>query len=50
MAKAIEPTPILKGQDAELFYKLTEAAEKNPDTKKAAFVKECIAVYTKKPF
>ncbi len=50
MAKLIAPTPILKGEDAELFYKLTEQAEANPNVEKAKFVKDCIELYQKKRF
>ncbi|MDO8554266.1 MAG: hypothetical protein Q7S22_05640 [Candidatus Micrarchaeota archaeon] len=50
MAKPIESTPILKGEDAKRFYEETENAEVNPSFKKAQFIKECIELYIKKPF
>lgn len=50
MAKPIEPTPILKGEDATRFYKELESAELNPNPEKAKFIKECVELYQKKPF
>ena len=50
MAKPIEPTPILKGEDAKRFYEDLERAESNPSSEKAKFVKDCIELYQKKPF
>ncbi|MFH1247270.1 MAG: hypothetical protein V1644_02720 [Candidatus Micrarchaeota archaeon] len=50
MAKPIEPTPILKGEDAKRFYEELENAEANPSITKSQFVKECISLYQKKPF
>ncbi len=50
MAKPIEPTPILKGEDAKKFYEELERAESSPSPKKAQFIKECVNLYLKKPF
>jgi len=50
VAKSIEPTPILKGEDAKKFYEDLDRAESNPSSKKASFIKECIDIYLKKPF
>ncbi|MBI5159619.1 hypothetical protein HY992_05870 [Candidatus Micrarchaeota archaeon] len=50
MAKPIEPTPILRGENAKKFYKDLENAESSPSFEKAKFVKECIELYFKKPF
>ena len=50
MAKPIEPTPILKGEDAKNFYEDLERADSSPSLKKAQFIKECIDLYMKKPF
>lgn len=50
MARPIEPTPILRGEDAKRFYEDLDRAEANPDPKKAAFIKECIEIFRKKPF
>lgn len=50
MAKPIEPTPILKGEDAKRFYDDLDQAEAKPDPKKAKFIKECVELFLKKPF
>jgi len=50
MARPIEPTPILKGEDAKRFYEDLDQAESKPSLKKAKFIKECIELYRKKPF
>ncbi len=50
MAKPIEPTPILKGEDAKRFYEELDRAESSPSSKKAQFIKECVDIYMKKPF
>jgi hypothetical protein len=50
MAKPIEPTPILRGEDAKRFYEDLDRTESNPSPKKASFIKECVEIYLKKPF
>ncbi|MBI5046388.1 hypothetical protein HZC07_01510 [Candidatus Micrarchaeota archaeon] len=50
MAKPIQPTPILKGEDAEKFYEDLDHAESKPSPKKAQFIKECVDIYLRKPF
>ncbi|MFH0835640.1 MAG: hypothetical protein V1834_00570 [Candidatus Micrarchaeota archaeon] len=50
MAKPIQPTPTLKGKDAERFLLLTEKVERNPDRKRALFLRECLAVYESHKF
>ncbi len=50
MAKAIEPTPVLKGKDAEEFIRLTKKAEKTPDPERAKFLKECLMLYVSHRF
>lgn len=43
MAKPIEPTPTLKGKDAERFYKSVEETEFDP--KKARKIEEARKIY-----
>jgi len=50
MAKPIEPTPVLKGEDAKEFLKLTFEAEKKPDQKRAKFLQECFLLYSRQRF
>ena len=50
MAKPIEPTPMLSGEDAREFLKLTLEAERKPDAAKAKFLKECFLFYSKNRF
>ena len=50
MATAIEPTPILKGNDAKRFIELTLNAQRNPDPEKAKFLQECVLLYAKHSF
>lgn len=45
MARPIEPTPILEGEDAERFMKDLEEAETKPNPKKKAFLNECRDIY-----
>jgi len=48
MAKPIEPTPVLKGKDAERFVE--DMLHPKYDPKKEAFLRESIEVYKKHPF
>ena len=50
MALAIEPTPILRGADAKRFMELTLKAEREPDPKMAAFIKDCYELYLEHKF
>jgi hypothetical protein len=43
MARPIEPTPILKGTDKELFLKDIENVKYSPEKEK--FLKECDEIY-----
>ncbi len=47
MAKPIEPTPILKGEDAREFLRLTHEEERNPSMEKAKFLQKCYLTYLK---
>ncbi len=47
MAKPIEPTPVLKGQDAEEFIRLTRQEEVSPSREKAQFLHKCYHTYLK---
>lgn len=52
MARPIEPTPVLRGKDAERFLREKERIENLdpscPEAKKrAAFFDECVALYKK---
>ncbi len=47
MAKPIEPTPILAGEDAKKFIQITLAEDANPNLKNARFLHECFALYLK---
>lgn len=50
MAKPIEPTPTLKGKDADKFVELTHRTEANPDPEKAKFLEECFLLYSRFKF
>lgn len=45
MAKPIEPTPILRGKDAEDFLKDVAKAEAKHDQKKEKFLEKCEEIY-----
>jgi hypothetical protein len=45
MAKPIEPTPVLKGEDAERFYEMLDKEERQPDQKRIEFIKKSISVF-----
>jgi len=47
MARPIEPTPVLKGRDAEEFIRLTKEEEKSPAPEKARFLQKCYSTYLK---
>ncbi len=47
MAKPIESTPILKGQDAKDFVRLTQEEEQKPNKKTAEFLQGCYLTYLK---
>ncbi|MBI4214861.1 hypothetical protein HY546_02600 [archaeon] len=42
MAKPIEPTPILTGEDAERFLMTSQITGFKADLKKASFLRECV--------
>ncbi len=50
MAKPIEPTPILRGKDADEFLRLTLKAEEKVDARRANFIKECFLLYSRHKF
>ena len=45
MAKPIEPTPILSGEDARRFVRLTLEEEKHPNPKRIKFLQNCYALH-----
>jgi len=45
MAKPIEPTPVLTGEDAKEFLKLTKQEEETVNVNKARFLQECLSTY-----
>ena len=45
MAKPIEPTPVIRGEDAERFYELLAKEERQPDQKRIEFIKKSINVF-----
>ncbi len=47
MAKPIEPTPILKGEDVVEFYKQLEKEEKSPNPRRVEFIQKSQEVYNK---
>ena len=47
MAKPIEPTPILKGEDAKEFLRLTLQEERKPSVEKAKFLRQCYQTFLK---
>jgi len=50
LAKAIAPTPVLYGKDAEKFLELTAKAERLLDKKKTEFLKACFMLYSNHKF
>jgi hypothetical protein len=50
MARPIEPTPTLYGEDARRFLQRMREEEENPDPKRLKFLKECYEFYLKHPF
>ncbi len=50
MARPIEPTPELKGEDARRFIRDMQWAETHPDPKRAKFLKECYELYLRHKF
>lgn len=50
MAKAIAPTPVLRGKDAEKFLELTAKAEKVLDRKREEFLRACFMLYSNHKF
>ncbi len=47
MAKPIEPTPVLSGEDAKEFRRLTQEEERKVNPKKAEFLQNCFNLYQK---
>lgn len=47
MAKPIEPTPILRGEDAKRFDEVLAQEERKPNKKRIDFIKESIEVFKK---
>jgi len=47
MAKPIEPTPILEGDDAKRFIQDLKREEENPSPERVKFLKKCIETYKK---
>lgn len=47
MAKPIEPTPVIKGEDAKRFDEVLAQEERQPNQKRINFIKKSIEVYRK---
>jgi len=47
MAKQIEPTPVLRGQDIVKFYEVMHKEEANPDPRRVELINKGIAVFSK---
>lgn len=47
VAKPIEPTPVLKGQDIVKFYEVMHKEEANPDPKRVELINKGLEVYGK---
>jgi len=45
MARPIPPTPILSGEDAKEFLRLTRQEEAHPNPKRLKFLRECYETY-----
>ncbi len=43
MAKPIQPTPVLHGEDARLFLENMIAEQENPTPQRVAFIKEALS-------
>ena len=47
MAKQIESTPVLKGDDVVKFYETMQKEEANPDPKRLELITKGIDIYSK---
>jgi hypothetical protein len=47
VAKPIEPTPMLKGEDVVKFYETMQKEEANPDPKRLELITKGIDIYAK---
>ncbi len=47
MAKPIEPTPKICGEDVIRFYKIMQKEETNPDPKRLKIIEKGIEVFSK---
>lgn len=47
MAKQIESTPVLKGDDVTKFYETMQKEEANPDPKRLQLITKGIDIYSK---
>jgi len=47
MAKPIQPTPILEGEDAERFLRSMVKEQTNPDPKRVAIIKKALEDFKK---
>lgn len=46
VAKPIEPTPVLKGEDIVRFYEAMHKEESNPDPKRIEIIKKGLNVFS----
>jgi hypothetical protein len=47
MAKPIENTPVLRGEDVKLFYEELEKEDKTPNEKRLSLLRESLDIYKK---
>ena len=47
VAKPIEPTPILKGQDIVRFYEVMHKEESNPDPRRVELINKGLDVFSR---
>ncbi len=49
VAKPIEPTPMLRGEDVTKFYDVMRKEESHPDPKRVGLIEKGISIFSKIP-